>query len=396
MPGYYTHTGRLLQYGRVAASDPPMHNWNPGATLAGMLVVLIAAAVLAAACSGGAGRDTPAAPTGQSNANQAAGSQDAPVSTTPTAQPSNTPGDTLPDTPAAAVDAAVDATVYLLPDTAPQGSAVLLAVDAPDAVAVSVAYGGLFLSLLREGDRFFTVLPVDARAEPGATPLVLAISGGPGRALLRVETSMIVEGVDWPVEAVELDDTTSRLLDPAVAQEDRALRGRIQQSKTPERLWRGFFSLPVQGGITSTFGVRRSYNGAPPSEFHTGLDFAGALGDPVVAPNTGVVAWTGETERRGLGVILDHGGGVFTSYWHLSALDIVDGARVTRGQQLGRLGNSGLSTGPHLHWEVTVHGTALDPLPWLRELEIPDPAATIDADSAVTVVAERSSRASGG
>lgn len=369
-----------------------MHNWNPGATFAGMLVALIAAAALAAACSGGDGRDTPAAPTGQSSANQAAGRQYAPVSTTPPAQPSNTPGDTLPDTLAAAVDA----TVYLLPDTAPQGSAVLLAVDAPDAVAVSVAYGGLFLSLLREGDRFFTILPVDARAEPGATPLVLAISGGPEHTLLRVETSIMVESVHRTVEAIELDDTTSLLLDPAVANEDHALRGRIQQSKTPERLWRGFFSLPVQGGITSTFGVGRSYNGAPPNEFHTGLDFAGALGDAVVAPNTGIVAWTGETERRGLGVILDHGGGVLTSYWHLSAVDIVDGARVTRGQQIGRLGNSGLSTGPHLHWEVTVHGTALDPLPWLRESEIPDPAATIDAASAVTVVAGRSSGASGG
>ena len=379
-----------------------MRYWNPGVTLPGMLVVLLAAAILAAACSGGAGGDTPGAtppgtpsPTTQpapnqstspsTGANPGPSGQDTPAATAPPAQSTDTNG-----------GGAVNATVYVQPDTVPQGSAFLLAVDAPDAAAVSVAYGGVFLSLLREGDRFFTVLPVGARAEPGEALLVVAVSGGPERALLRVETSITVEAVDWPVEAVALDDTTRRLLDPAIGEEDRALRSRIQQSKSPERLWRGFFSLPVQGGITSTFGVGRSYNGAPPSEYHTGLDFSGAAGDPVAAPNAGVVAWTGETERCGLGIILNHGGGVFTSYWHLSAVDTVNDARVTRGQPIGRMGNSGLSTGPHLHWEVTVHGTALDPLPWLRELDVPDPAATFDAAAAVTVAPGRSSDPSGG
>ena len=175
----------------------------------------------------------------------------------------------------------------------------------------------------------------------------------------------------------------ARLLDPAVIAADRAVRDPVQSVRSPLRFWQGYFHAPTEGVITSEFGLLRSYNGADPTDFHSGLDFAGALGTEVFAGNAGVVAWTGETERRGRGVIIDHGGGVFTSYWHLANVATEPGTAVAAGALIGRIGNTGLSTGAHLHWELTVYGVPVDPLPWLRELEVPNPLAPFSPLQAV-------------
>ena len=161
------------------------------------------------------------------------------------------------------------------------------------------------------------------------------------------------------------------------------MRESVQRVRSPERLWDGYFREPTQGVLTSTFGLLRSYNGADPTDYHSGLDFAAPRGTDVVAANAGIVAWTGETERRGRGVIIDHGHGVFSSYWHLAVVDATPGTPVAPGTIIGRVGNTGLSTGSHLHWEITVYGVPVDPLPWLRELEVPDPLARFDPARAV-------------
>ncbi|MEE9277997.1 MAG: M23 family metallopeptidase [Dehalococcoidia bacterium] len=295
------------------------------------------------------------------------------------------------DQPAKEIEAAsptVEALIYLEPQRVRQGGAFLLAIDAADASAASVAFNGQFLSLIREGDRFFTVLPVDAQTPPGPLSFVVAVADGNGNVALRQDLEIVVEDAAWRIESLDIDENTARLLAPEVGEEDRAVRANVQRSRTPERLWRDFFRPPTAGAITSEFGVLRSYNGSDPIDYHSGLDFGGARGAVVVAPNTAVVAWTGETERRGLGIMLDHGGGLFTSYWHLSAIDVEPGAKVNRGDAIARIGSSGLSTGPHLHWEVVVHGVPVDPLQWLRELEVPDPGAAFDPADAVNATAE--------
>ena len=274
---------------------------------------------------------------------------------------------------------AVDARIYLEPRSVRQGSAFLLAVDAPAAGAVSVAFEGTFISLIREGDRFFTVLPVHALAEPGPAALVVAVADGAGRIVLNATVTYEIIDAAWEVENLDLTAENEALLDAAVVAEDQALRDRVQRRKSPQRLWDGWFRLPTRDGlIASVFGSRRAYNGVTSSDYHSGLDFAAALGADVLAPTDGIVIWVGETVRRGRGVIVDHGGGVFTAYWHLSAAQVQAGAPVARGQVIALVGNTGLSTGPHLHFEVVVHGVPVDPLQWLREREIPSPGAAFD------------------
>ena len=134
----------------------------------------------------------------------------------------------------------------------------------------------------------------------------------------------------------------------------------------PNRRGRSLSSDRSPGApITAPFGTGRSYNGAPVSSYHRGVDYASPAGDPVLASAPGRVGWVGEMPIRGNSVIVDHGAGLMTGYHHLSRIDVTVDDLVQAGTQLGALGATGLTTGPHVHWEVIVHGVNVDPLPWL-------------------------------
>jgi murein DD-endopeptidase MepM/ murein hydrolase activator NlpD len=136
-----------------------------------------------------------------------------------------------------------------------------------------------------------------------------------------------------------------------------------------EQLWQGLFSYPLQGEFRTTapFGQRRSYAGGPVTSYHTGHDYGADTGRPVYAPITGTVALAEPLDVRGQVVILDHGLGVFTGFWHLSQIDVEGGQVVGRGERVGLVGNTGLSTGPHLHWEMRVRNVPVDPRQWTRQ-----------------------------
>ncbi|TAK14935.1 MAG: LysM peptidoglycan-binding domain-containing protein [Anaerolineae bacterium] len=133
------------------------------------------------------------------------------------------------------------------------------------------------------------------------------------------------------------------------------------------KLWDGFFVLPTPYGdtINSYFGTRRSYNDSPFDYFHTGVDWGGGLGTPVLAPAHGVVVFAGELVVRGNATIIDHGWGVYTGYWHQEEILVQVGDEVVPGQTIGMVGTTGRSTGAHLHWEVWVSGVQVEPLDWL-------------------------------
>lgn len=123
----------------------------------------------------------------------------------------------------------------------------------------------------------------------------------------------------------------------------------------------GRFMRPVNAPITSLFGSRY-HPILHRVRMHAGVDFGAAYGTPVrcAAPGEVIAA----TQMRGFGnvVIVDHGGGVSTVYGHLSRIGVSRGQRLRQGEYLGNVGNTGLSTGPHLHWEVHIGGTAVNPL----------------------------------
>jgi len=122
---------------------------------------------------------------------------------------------------------------------------------------------------------------------------------------------------------------------------------------------------PIEGRVTSSFGEREDpFNGE--GAFHAGIDIAAPYGSPVRATADGDVSATRMANGYGREITLDHGHDVLTVYGHLSSMLVVPGQHVTRGQVIGYVGQSGRSTGPHLHYEVRLHMVPVNPHKYLR------------------------------
>ncbi len=127
----------------------------------------------------------------------------------------------------------------------------------------------------------------------------------------------------------------------------------VFRRRIPKLIW------PVTGRITSEFGEKRS------TGTHTGIDIAAPTGTPILAPADGTVESTFFNSIGGNQIIIEHSAGLKTGYAHLSRTDVKPGQRVRRGQQIGRVGNTGRSTGPHLHFSVTLLGIRQNPRDYL-------------------------------
>ncbi len=137
------------------------------------------------------------------------------------------------------------------------------------------------------------------------------------------------------------------------------------ESLLPNPLWNSEFIEPVKGRISGRFGSRRIINGKPKRP-HSGEDIAAPTGTTVVAINSGMVRLTIDHFFTGKGVILDHGLGLFSMYFHLSVVDVMQGQIVEKGQPIGKVGATGRATGPHLHWGVRLYGSRINPYSLLK------------------------------
>ena len=131
--------------------------------------------------------------------------------------------------------------------------------------------------------------------------------------------------------------------------------------------------MPTAGWLTSQFSSGRRHPVLHVSRPHEGIDLAAPMGTPIVAPASGVIRRAGREGGYGLVMEIDHGNGIVTKFAHCSRLIAREGQRVTRGQTVATVGNTGLSTGPHLHYEIHVNGRVVDPLKYvLPSGAIPD------------------------
>jgi len=210
--------------------------------------------------------------------------------------------------------------------------------------------------------RFVALVGVDMESPTGPQPMdVRVLRGGASRLLARPTVEVTsggfgVQHLTLPDSMVELDPPTLR----RVARE-KAQVADLWASGGHPALWDGTWRMPVQGEILNSFGKRRVINGQPRSP-HNGEDIAAPKGTEVRAPNDGVARLTGERFFGGRTVFLDHGGGLFTFYMHLSEIAVRDGQKVKRGDLLGRVGQSGRATGPHLHWGGRLNNARINPL----------------------------------
>ena len=147
--------------------------------------------------------------------------------------------------------------------------------------------------------------------------------------------------------------------------EQELVQGVRQRAHETPRLWRVPFVRPRASAVTSGFGVARVFNKVLRSR-HWGVDFAGRIGAPVRAANRGVVALVADLYYSGTTVLVDHGAGLVTGYFHLSRVLVVPGDTVDVGQLIGRVGSSGRVTRSHLHWFAAYGAITVDPLDLLR------------------------------
>ena len=122
---------------------------------------------------------------------------------------------------------------------------------------------------------------------------------------------------------------------------------------------------PVMGKLEGGFGGRRNPFGGGSYELHSGQDIEAAMGAPIVSGASGKVSFVGWQNGYGQLIVIDHGGGLTTRYGHLSHIDVELGQILSRGQFIGRVGSTGRSTGPHLHYEVRINDQAVNPLQYL-------------------------------
>ncbi|HWH77858.1 MAG TPA: M23 family metallopeptidase, partial [Candidatus Binatus sp.] len=134
-----------------------------------------------------------------------------------------------------------------------------------------------------------------------------------------------------------------------------------------EQLWNGPFIRPVpQEASASSFGSRRIINGVARAP-HTGTDLSAPMGTEVLAVNSGRVVLVGNYFFAGGSVVVDHGGGLFTMYFHLSDFKVGEGTLVSKGDVLALSGDTGRVTGPHLHWGIRLNNSRVDPLDLLQK-----------------------------
>jgi murein DD-endopeptidase MepM/ murein hydrolase activator NlpD len=239
---------------------------------------------------------------------------------------------------------------------------------------VRVEWNGQPLHLFPVRDGLAAVVGVDLDTPPGRIAWRVVpetVAGGSrlsGAVLVRAKT-FPVQHLTLPPNQVDLDPPTLA----RVESEQRELAAVLADS-APERLWQGPFRVPVDGGRpTGGFGLRRMINGQPRSP-HAGFDWAAPEGTPVLAANTGRVALVAEHFFAGRNVVLDHGLGLFTLYFHLSEVRVARGETVASGQSVGAVGATGRVTGPHLHFAVILGGARVDPESLLALLPPADPA----------------------
>ncbi len=255
------------------------------------------------------------------------------------------------------------------PPAARQGGTALVQLARANLSAASLTYNDKAIAMTRAAGYFYALVGISRCAKIGTAALTLTTTDGDTQASSE-KIALPVASTAFQVDSITLPPGASAILrDSALIQRESDQVAATVARYTPARLWSGAFRQPIYARITEYFGTRRSYNGGAVGACgHEGMDFGAAEGTPVYADARGRVVFAEKTQVRGNLVLLDHGLGVFSGYYHLSALSVPIGKWVEPGELVGKVGSTGLSTGPHLHWSMWVNGEYVDPLEWTRRI----------------------------
>ncbi len=176
----------------------------------------------------------------------------------------------------------------------------------------------------------------------------------------RFPLALTVKSASFPTQQIRMPRSKTGLMSDSILEKERKILYGAMEGTAAEPLWEGAFANPLPGRISSPFGRKRYVNGRFWGQ-HAGRDVASPAGRPVRATNTGRVLVAQKLWMRGNTVLVDHGMGLFSLYCHLSRLSVKPGQEVRKGEVVGLVGATGFVTGPHLHWELRIFRTPINP-----------------------------------
>jgi murein DD-endopeptidase MepM/ murein hydrolase activator NlpD len=246
----------------------------------------------------------------------------------------------------------------LEPGTVKPGDAILITVaGARPPLAASI--GDRPLTFFRAPGGFQAVAAIRLEQPPGELPIVVRLSENSAEEL-QGQLEVIAAG--FPSRELEV---ANRYVHPSekakrwMAEDHQAFKRAYAQPWIPPFFHRAFI-WPRTAEVTAHFGDLRMFNGQKQSQ-HYGTDLNGQVGDPVSAANDGTVVLARSCYASGNTILIQHGAGLFTGYFHLSKMQVKPGTKVKRGERIGLVGKSGRVTGPHLHWAVKVEDAYVNP-----------------------------------
>ncbi|MDD5475104.1 MAG: M23 family metallopeptidase [Syntrophales bacterium] len=244
-----------------------------------------------------------------------------------------------------------------------QGEAVMLRLKAPSFKSATALFNGFDHSFapMHQSGEFFALLPLGLNME-GDCDIIIALAFHDGTEF-HVSMKLPVSSGAFTSTALSVDPrfTSPSPEEAARIEIERKMLAEIYAKYHACWIGSGDFVIPLEGSVSSPFGVKRLFNDVVHSR-HRGIDLRSATGDPVRAANRGIVVFAGSLFYAGNTVIVDHGMSLFTVYCHLSKISVKEGEMIEKGATIGMVGATGRATGPHLHWGVRLAGLNVDPL----------------------------------
>ncbi len=261
---------------------------------------------------------------------------------------------------------AEDNEVKFLADSIHPGEFLQVVANEPPNSIVKVKFLNKTKELLANSDRYIGFLAVSYYVRPGVYPLTVTVSSGTESHTREYLVEILKR--DYPEDRIRVPEKTRKtILTTDNRNSDTVKATTVREKAMLEALpplWERSFSWPLKGRLTTDFGLIRYVNDIENGR-HSGLDLAAPTGTPVSACSRGKVIFADKLYLTGLTVIIHHGMDLFTTYGHLSKINIKEGEMVEEGATIGLVGSTGLATGPHLHLTFRIGETAVDPFLFL-------------------------------
>jgi murein DD-endopeptidase MepM/ murein hydrolase activator NlpD len=251
------------------------------------------------------------------------------------------------------------------------GGLLQLTVEQADQPAPTVTFNDRKALVTKHNDNWITLIGIPLSTKPGEHRIYVQPVG-------KTKYTIVfdIKPKEYPASYITIKNKRKVNPNPDDMKRITKERGRLNKALrhwTQQEQIDLDFELPAKGRMSGVFGSRRFFNKQPRNP-HSGLDIAAPTGTAVNAPAKGTVIDTGDFFFNGNTILLDHGQGLISGYFHLSAIEVKPGQQINKGDLLGRIGATGRVTGPHLHWNIYLNRTKVDPALFVNDhlLELKD------------------------